>query len=507
MSYCIYLRKSRADLELEAMGEMETLARHQNILIDLAKRNHLTITKIYKEIVSGETIEARPEVQEMLNEVEDGKWDGVLVMEVERLARGDTIDQGIVARAFKRGKAKIVTPNKTYDPDNEFDEEYFEFGLFMSRREYKTINRRIQRGRIAAVQEGKFISSVPPYGYDKVKIVNGSGYTLKPNNESDVVKKIFSLYLSGIGMQRICDQLDQLCIKPRYRNTWSKSTISDILTNPVYTGKIRWKYRPYEKTGGNYVSRHKNNDCILVNGLHPAIISEEDFEKAQQIMKNHYRAPVKSNLNLKNSLSGLGYCKKCGTMLTRLGASSKNKVDKIICPNKNCDTVSAPLDMVEKTIVRELQDWLHDYIVRGKQEGVLPDTKILEKSLSKLKSNLSKIEKQISKTYDLLEQGVYTTEVFQSRHKVLEENKSDLLQKINNISGKLNDNRLMTLEKLEQTQHILDAYFLLETPEEKNSLLKSILDRFEYQKDERNTKGNLYNNNFTVDIFPSLPQI
>ena len=163
--------------------------------------------------------------------------------------------------------------------------------------------------------------------------------------------------------------------------------------------------------------------------------------------------------------------------------------------------------MVEKTIVRELQDWLHDYIVRGMQEGVLPDTKILEKSLSKLKSDLSKIEKQISKTYDLLEQGVYTTEVFQSRHKVLEENKSDLLQKINNISGKLNDNRLMTLEKLEQTQHILDAYFLLETPEEKNSLLKSILDRFEYQKDERNTKGNLYNNNFTVDIFPSLPQI
>ena len=507
MSYCIYLCKSRADLELEAMGEMETLARHQNILIDLAKRNHLTITKIYKEIVSGETIEARPEIQEMLNEVEDGKWDGVLVMEVERLARGDTIDQGIVARAFKRGKAKIVTPNKTYDPDNEFDEEYFEFGLFMSRREYKTINRRIQRGRIAAVQEGKFISSVPPYGYDKVKNTNGSGYTLKPNSESDVVKKIFSLYLSGVGMQRICDQLDDLCIKPRYRNTWSKSTVSDILTNPVYTGKIRWKYRPYEKSGGNYASRHKSDDCILVKGLHPAIINDEDFEKAQLIMKKHYHAPVKSNLGLKNSLSGLGYCKKCGTMLTRLGASSKNKVDKIICPNRNCNTVSAPLDMVEKTIVRELQDWLHDYIVRGKQEGVLPDTKILEKSLSKAKNDLSKIEKQISKTYDLLEQGIYTAEIFQARHKVLEENKTDLLQKIDNISGKLNDNRLMTLEKLEQTQHILDAYFLLETPEEKNSLLKSILDRFEYQKDERNTKGNLYNNNFIVDIFPSLPQI
>ena len=146
--YCLYLRKSRADMEAETRGEGETLARHEKLLLEVAKRGHYNVTQIYREIVSGETIAARPVVQHLLQEVEDGIWAGVLVVEVERLARGDTIDQGIMAQAFKYSDTKIITPMKVYNPNDEYDEEYFEFGLFMSRREYKTINRRQQRREI-----------------------------------------------------------------------------------------------------------------------------------------------------------------------------------------------------------------------------------------------------------------------------------------------------------------------------------------------------------------------
>ena len=142
--YCMYLRKSRMDLDAEARGEGETLARHQAMLMELAKRQGLNIVKIYKEIVSGDSISARPQMQMLLSDLAQNKYAGVLVVEVERLARGDTIDQGIVAQAFKQSNTKIITPVKTYDPNNEYDEEYFEFSLFMSRREYKTINRRIE---------------------------------------------------------------------------------------------------------------------------------------------------------------------------------------------------------------------------------------------------------------------------------------------------------------------------------------------------------------------------
>ena len=66
----------------------------------------LPIGAVYKEIVSGETISARPWMQQLLLEVMQGKWEGVLVMEVERLARGDTKDQGTVAEAFKFSHTK-----------------------------------------------------------------------------------------------------------------------------------------------------------------------------------------------------------------------------------------------------------------------------------------------------------------------------------------------------------------------------------------------------------------
>ena len=146
--YAIYLRKSRADIvDNTKIDTNATLEIHEKTLIALAKHQNLPIGAIYREVVSGETIATRPVMMQLLSEVEQGLWEGVLVMEIERLARGDTMDQGLIAQTFKYSRTKIVTPTKTYDPQNEFDEEYFEFGLFMSRREYKAINRRQQRGR------------------------------------------------------------------------------------------------------------------------------------------------------------------------------------------------------------------------------------------------------------------------------------------------------------------------------------------------------------------------
>ena len=86
-NYAIYLRKSRKDLELEALGEGETLSRHRAALLELAAKQGLNVTKIYEEMVSGESIEARPQMQQLLEDVWAEEYKGVLVMEIERLAR------------------------------------------------------------------------------------------------------------------------------------------------------------------------------------------------------------------------------------------------------------------------------------------------------------------------------------------------------------------------------------------------------------------------------------
>ena len=125
--YAIYLRKSREDLEAEKYGAGETLAAHEKMLKNLAIERGLLVGEIYREVVSGDTISERAEMKRLLKDEKKKKWAGVLVTEIERLARGNTIDQGIVADAFKCSHTKIITLMQTYDLDNEFDEDNIEF--------------------------------------------------------------------------------------------------------------------------------------------------------------------------------------------------------------------------------------------------------------------------------------------------------------------------------------------------------------------------------------------
>ena len=185
----LYLRKSREEESLE-----ETLARHNRMLVDYCERNNLYIAETYREVVSAEDLEARPEARRMLNDVENGEYDGVVVIELERLSRGNAVDQVEILETFKSSKTLIYTLNKVYDlaSDDDFDEEYFEYGLFMSRREYKTIKRRLMRGKKQAQKEGYYTGSNLPFGFDKVK--GDSGWVLVPNDDAPIVQLIFDKY-------------------------------------------------------------------------------------------------------------------------------------------------------------------------------------------------------------------------------------------------------------------------------------------------------------------------
>ena len=205
----IYLRKSR---EEDNETREETLARHESILFDYCKKNDLTITKIFREVVSGESISNRPQMQQLLEEVQQNKYDGIVVVELERLSRGNQIDQAEILEIFKKSKTKIYTLSKIYDlsSEDDFDEEFFEFGLFMSRREYKIIKRRLMRGKQQAFKEGYFTSGTCPYGFTKER--RDKGFVLIPDpKESEIVKVIFYKYvIEDIGVGAIAKYLNEI---------------------------------------------------------------------------------------------------------------------------------------------------------------------------------------------------------------------------------------------------------------------------------------------------------
>lgn len=525
--YLIYLRKSRADMDAEARGEGETLARHENALLEFANKHKLNITAVYKEIVSGDTIAARPYMQRTLSEVGQGMWAGVLVMEIERLARGDTIDQGLVAQAFKYSNTKIITPLKTYDPSDEFDEEYFEFNLFMSRREYKTINRRIQRGRIMSAKEGKFLSSVAPYGYNKVKIVNDKGFTLEINpDQANVIKLIYDLYTEGelqsdgtylkLGATLIARKLNDMGYKPMIRNNWVKHSIIDILKNPVYIGKIRWSYRKEKKYINNNVVKKsrtdsKDNDYILVDGLHEAIIDIDTFNKTQSIMINKAHLPVPGSDVLKNPLTGLLYCGKCHTLMTRLAKGKKTPYDSVKCMNVHCDNISSPLYLVEEVIIESFEKWLINFKAKWDVEKLnIPYAKVISDKQIEIKranDKLNKLNDQKDRICDLLEQGVYSIDIFTERNKKITSESNDLQHAISELEKNLD---LLYIQSnrndifIPRAEVIISNYYNMETAAERNEVLKELITKVEYVKTEYNKRGNRDNKSFSIELYPNV---
>lgn len=526
-NYVMYLRKSRADMEAESHGEGETLLRHEKILLELAKKMKLNVTQIYREIVSGDSIASRPVMQRLLSEIESGTWTGVLVVEVERLARGDTIDQGIVAQAFKVSNTKIITPMKTYDPENEFDEEYFEFGLFMSRREYKTINRRLQRGRVAAAKEGKFLGSRPAFGYKIVKIQGDKGNTLEiVPDQADTVRLIFSMYTDGVvdqfgekrrlGIQQMARVLNEMRIPPARHDYWSKSTIRDILINPVYAGKIRWNWRTNQKrilNGESVVSRPRNDEYVLSQGLHEAIVSEDVFNKAQEYMSMAPPAPVGYKNQVKNPFAGIIVCGLCGRkMVLRKGSTSGKykKKDYIVCHARYCTNVGSAFNYVESKILAALKSWYDRYVVELEQQKDEPDLNrtMLEKSLKSIDAEIAILNKQQSNIFDLLEQGIYSTEQFLERSQNLSERMASARESKESIETNLSrhvQGEQAAYELMPKVKHLLDIYDSLPSAAQKNDLLKEVIDKIEYRKEKAATNiSGSAPDDFEIVLFPKF---
>lgn len=514
--YAIYLRKSREDREMEAYGEGETLARHENTLLQLAENMHLHIGKIYREVVSGETIAEREEMKALIKDVENRKWAGVLVMEVERLARGDTADQGIVTTAFKCSSTKIITPIKIYDPNNEFDEEYFEFGLFFARREYKTINRRLQRGRMTSITEGKYVGSIAPFGYKRKKLDNAKGFTLEANTEeAEIVKKIFELYAyEDISINSVANKMNELGLKPRKAKNWSISSIKDILNNPVYIGKIRWNSRKQvvkSKDGKPIVTRPRNNDVTIVDGLHDSIIDEKVWNIVQK--KRSCNAPsVQHNNIIQNPLMGIVFCEKCGKPMQRRPYNLKGKPSTLMCSNPNCDNISSKLYIVEEKVIKAIEIWLKRYKIdysnlKGKKKNKAFDEGHV---LKELENKLNKEKEKLNNVYELLEDGTYTKQEFTDRSTTLKNNIAVIEAEINKVEDIIE--KMEEVEKrkdiiIPKLKNVIDVYNELETSEEKNILLKSILEKVTYLKTEKAIKKDSDPTNFTIHIYPKIPKV
>ena len=481
-----YLRKSRME---EGMDTDEVLAKHQKSLYDYARQHKIHIIATYPEVVSGESLYARPQMLQLLQDVEDGRYDCVLCMDLDRLSRGRMKDQGIILDAFKDSGTLIVTPDKVYDLSDEIDEEYAELKTFMSRREYKIINKRLRRGIQQCIESGGYIANAP-YGYRKT-IVDRKPTLEIYEPEAKFVRMMYEMYAQGYGCYTIAHHVNALGAKPHRTTEFNRSSVAHILRNPTFIGKIVWNQKKHIKKGSKGNPKHitiyqPRDQWTITDGLHPAIVDKALYDKVQDIFEGRYHPPSNDG-TIKTPLVGLVKCGNCGMNMQRL----MGKYPHLSCYRAGC-CASAKYEYVEERILDFLADTLMQLSLEAAAATPTKNTDVLDSALAAVRKELALAQKQKTRLYELLEMGEYDLPTFRERMAAVRQKIEKLEKREADACRAANDARLADpAAMVQKLQAVLDTYWTSDAAG-RNALLRSVIDQITYHKEKKTKPADFY---------------
>lgn len=508
--YIIYLRKSRQDDPKETVEEV--LAKHETMLQEYAQKElggKIPEENIYREVVSGESIDDREEIQKVLARIEDPNIKGVLVIEPQRLSRGDLEDCGRLINDFRYTHTLVATPYMVYNLENKMERKFFQDELLRGRDYLEYTKEILFRGRVAAVKRGCFIGNYAPYGYRKIKI--GKDHTLEIiEDEAEIVRHIFDLYTKEqLTPGGIAKRINELGVKAPRGEKWVKDTIRTIVKNKHYIGQVvfnRIKETVVIENGEKVVKRlaQPEEEVIVAPGKQPAIIDLETWEAAQKLVARHPR--VKHEHPLKNPLSGIVVCSKCGRAMSQ--HPYKHAEDRYECKHKPRCFKSVKVSELDAAVLTALEEAELPALQLKVKNGDGNAVKIQQKLLAKLEKQMAEYHEQEDKQYEFLETGRYSQDLFDRRNAVLRDKMEECQKQIYQARQSMPKD----VDYSERVVALEEAIAMLKnpeaTPEQKNRLLKAIVQRIEYTGTESigsNRKGKKRGYNpFSIKVFLRL---
>lgn len=505
----VYLRKSRTDDP--TLSVEEVLSKHETILDEWAEKNLGGIVpekNKYREVVSGETIADRPEVQKVLKAIESPKIKAILIVEIQRLSRGDLEDAGRLIKLIRYTNTLVITPPKIYDLSDEYDRDIFERELKRGNEFLEYQKKIMARGRLLSVSQGNYLGSIPPYGYNKILVSEGKRKcpTLAINeNEANVVRMIFDMYVNkDMGMTNICHALDDMKIQPPHGEYWSDAALKDMLSNVHYIGKVKWNWRKTVTSVENSEivktrPKAKMGDYLIYDGKHEAIIPDELFNAAQAKQGKNHRA--KSTTKLRNPLAGLLYC-QCGKAMTL--RTYDDSEPRLVCNNQtHCNTGSCLYSEMITCVIDFLKKSISDFEIIINGEDDRKSAKIQQKLLKNLEKRLKELEeKEISQWEAQSNPDIsqrMPPEIFKRLNEKLVKEKEEVKEAIKKANEAISETNIY-VERLARFRAALKALLSPKAAaEEKNRLLKACIEKIHYNRErpvraERGDKSTISHN-------------
>lgn len=420
---------------------------------EYALKENIKVLNTYTDYEYSGTNFERPQFQEMMQDIKDRKINCIIIRDLSRLGR-DYLEMGrLIDKVFPFLGVRFISINDKVDTVKDLDsKKSFEVTLknIVNDMYAKDISVKIKTSKHNRAKNGYFIGTVPPYGYKVVKLKEGQKLEVDEKVRF-IVEEMFRLTLEGKSQYEVAKYLNKkgYATGMVYYKTgrvyrlegepqWHKSTISKILTNRAYTGRLVQGRRQQNLAKG--VKQHfvEENEQIIFENAHEPIISKEDFEKVlegrKQRLENHPFAAKMHDFerDYENRYKGLVFNDNTGKELFRRTRIYGKNQDRLYYSFQN-DTSTGTLEkeksvfVMEKDLDKAISDKVSEFITKATSKKKFIERVSLRfdeglslaiKDIDKLKDKVLKEDLLIQKAYEEYSLGKIERELYSLKREI-----------------------------------------------------------------------------------------
>lgn len=381
----IYVRLSKEDGDVSdaSKAESNSISNQKELIKDFLKdkQDIVIVSERVDDGYSGVNFE-RPAFQLMLEDIKQGKVDCVVVKDLSRFGRNYIESGRYIEKIFPMLGVRFIAINDNYDSltgKSQTDEIVIPFKNLINDAYCRDISIKIRSHLDVKRRKGEFIGSFTIYGYAKDE--HDHNKIVIDEYAAGVVRDIYQWKISGMSQQRIADKLNDMGVlspaeykkscgikysanlQTKKQAIWSAVAITRILTNECYTGTlIQGKVTtPNYKVKKTVIKDEE--DWVVIPNAFEAIITKEQFDMVQEILKKDTRvAPDKKSVYL---FSGIAVCGDCGRQMSRKVSTvaGKKYVYYMCSANKKegvCSSHRIREDELEKAVVTYLNSYIDE---------------------------------------------------------------------------------------------------------------------------------------------------
>ena len=482
----------RVSTEKEA--QIDSLEKQIEFFNEFTKKNGYELYKLYAdEGISGKQIKHRKQFQQMMIDAKAKKFDKVVVKDVSRFAR-NTVDLLQSVRELKSYGVQVDFLN-----NGEVMEGGSEFILTilgaMAQQESANMSKRVKFGKDITAKKGRVPNLV--FGYDKIP---DERYTLKINEEeAKIVKEIFESYVyKGIGTTKIAWNLNDRGIRTkRTKSKWVQTSIVRMLKNPIYTGRVTNKKSEVTDFITGTRKELPEEEWIVVERPEMRIISDELFNRAQELLEQRSNEFKLNNKREKTEyvFSTLIYCKHCGYSFRRIKrkytadgpeyirwvCSGRNSMGVNHCPNTTVIDEEELLNAIKiylQSIIKNKKDFMK--AVEKEFEKITKLRENNERSEESLLKEIEKVTVKKQKYMEMFQNEIINIQELKKYTNPLNEDIARLERELKLITSEIKEKDVLEKE-LNKTIKTVDD--ILNNQTITNAMLKTIIDVIEVDSD------------------------